>query len=249
MATANIAEVFSSIQGEGMLVGERQVFVRFSGCNLRCSYCDSKWNWERHEDCRIERIPGSSSFVFVRNPLDACRLVSIVSDLRGRENLHHSICFTGGEPLLQADFLAEFVPMTVRLFPMTYLETNGTLPDELSKVIDRIDIVSMDIKIHSTCGAEPDIEAHRKFLLAAARKHVFVKAAVNAKTTAHEITEVASLMASVDRGIPLVIQPAAVEDKSEQVTPVTLMRLQATAKEALDTVRIIPQTHKILGAL
>ncbi|NOZ23818.1 MAG: 7-carboxy-7-deazaguanine synthase QueE [Planctomycetes bacterium] len=249
MATANIAEVFSGIQGEGMLVGERQVFVRFSGCNLRCRYCDSRWTWDQHEDCRVERIPGSSSFVFVRNPLDATRLLSIVSDLRGEENLHHSICFTGGEPLLQGDFLAAFIPMAAHLFPMTYLETNGTLPDKLSQVIDHIDIVSMDIKIPSTCGVKPDMEAHRRFLLAADRKHVFVKVAVNAQTPAHEVAEVAALTASVDRAIPLVIQPATVEDAADRIAPAALMRLQAAAKEKLETVRAIPQTHKMLGAL
>ena len=39
---APIIEIFSSIQGEGLLIGERQIFVRFAGCNLDCTYCDTK---------------------------------------------------------------------------------------------------------------------------------------------------------------------------------------------------------------
>ncbi|MDX9694125.1 MAG: 7-carboxy-7-deazaguanine synthase QueE, partial [Methanothermobacter sp.] len=38
---APIMEVFSSIQGEGLLVGCRQIFIRFAGCNLNCKYCDT----------------------------------------------------------------------------------------------------------------------------------------------------------------------------------------------------------------
>ena len=37
---ARIMEVFSSLQGEGVRLGERQIFVRFGGCNLQCDYCD-----------------------------------------------------------------------------------------------------------------------------------------------------------------------------------------------------------------
>jgi len=39
---ADIAEIFSSIQGEGLYVGRRQIFIRFCGCNLNCRYCDTE---------------------------------------------------------------------------------------------------------------------------------------------------------------------------------------------------------------
>ena len=42
MLEAPIVEIFSSIQGEGLLVGRRQIFVRFAGCNLDCNYCDTE---------------------------------------------------------------------------------------------------------------------------------------------------------------------------------------------------------------
>lgn len=42
MIKANINEIFASIQGEGRYVGEKQLFVRFSSCNLKCAYCDTQ---------------------------------------------------------------------------------------------------------------------------------------------------------------------------------------------------------------
>ena len=39
---AHLVEVFSSFQGEGLYVGQRQLFIRFAGCNLRCRFCDTE---------------------------------------------------------------------------------------------------------------------------------------------------------------------------------------------------------------
>ena len=249
MATANIAEIFSSVQGEGMLVGERQLFVRFTGCNLRCAYCDSKGTWDEHEDCRVERSPGTGSFIFVRNPLDTARLSSILSDLRGHTGLHHSLCLTGGEPLLQAEFLAQFLPGARSALGMTYLETNGTLPRELARVVDAVDVISMDIKIASTSGVPPDFEANRQFLLVAIRKSVFVKVVVSSATRKEEVLEACSVIASVDDAVPLVIQPVTSDEPAHRATPGKLLDLQDLAAQELQTVRVIPQTHKMLGML
>jgi len=57
---ANILEIFSSIQGEGIYIGYRQLFIRFSGCNLGCKYCDT--DFSESEICKIEICPGSGNF-------------------------------------------------------------------------------------------------------------------------------------------------------------------------------------------
>ena len=79
---AKIAEVFDSVQGEGIYLGERQLFVRFFGCNLSCDYCDTR------PDRYLEYEPHE-----------------LFDEIKLYGNNFHSICFTGGEPLLQKDFL------------------------------------------------------------------------------------------------------------------------------------------------
>jgi len=56
--TARLIEVFSAIQGEGLNVGTRQIFIRFALCDLRCQFCDSAHTWSAPPTCRVERSPG-----------------------------------------------------------------------------------------------------------------------------------------------------------------------------------------------
>ena len=88
--TADIIEIFSSIQGEGIFLGAKQIFVRFKRCNMSCAYCDEEL------DRKAKRY----------SPLE---LMSQIKVLEGAQGPHHSISLTGGEPLLYAEFLKPFL--------------------------------------------------------------------------------------------------------------------------------------------
>src|SRR5689334_1325727 len=117
--SVRVLEVFSSLQGEGTHVGERQIFVRFGGCNLCCDYCDEPGS-----------IPLSAG-----EPWDEARLKEKIEGLE-RVRPHKSISWTGGEPLLHADFLRGMMAWAREKGLQNYLETNGTLPAALKKVVD-----------------------------------------------------------------------------------------------------------------
>ncbi|MDI6736859.1 MAG: 7-carboxy-7-deazaguanine synthase QueE [bacterium] len=100
---ANLVEIFSSIQGEGMLVGFRQIFIRFAGCNLRCSYCDTPAAMTVPETWLVPEFD-----LELPNPVELDQVREVVDRFDPR--IHHSVSLTGGEPLLQVEALEELLP-------------------------------------------------------------------------------------------------------------------------------------------
>jgi len=248
MPVVNLVEVFSGIQGEGPLVGCRQVFVRFAGCNLRCRYCDTREAWEVPETCAIERLPGRRAFQTERNPVALDALVGAVSALAGNAHLHHSVSLTGGEPLLQVDFMTAFLNRLKDMRLHTYLETNGVLPEALERVISLMDFVAMDIKLPSATGQEWQVEQHRRFLQVARQRSLIVKVVVSAGTTAAELATVGQLVAAVEPSAPVVLQPVTpVRGDIVAPTPGQMLAWQEVLAQWLRDVRIIPQVHRLMG--
>lgn len=240
--TGNLIEIFSSAQGEGPYIGRRQVFVRFEGCNLQCRYCDTAHTVGSHSACSVDTLRSDAPEILVQNPLsdeEAAKHILLLLDTVP----HHSVSFTGGEPLLHADFIAA---VAERIPARIFLETNGTLVDELEKVLSHVDIVSMDVKPPSAAG-ETLWARHRAFLATAAEKEVYVKLVVTTDLTEAELTETCQLVAEVRADIPLILQPVTprggcVPPKSE-----TLLRMQEQALRILRDVRLIPQAHGMMG--
>ena len=214
----NIKEIFTSIQGEGPYIGCRQLFVRFCGCNLSCKYCDTDYN-------------ATNSLLYSSE--DLVKEVEKHSDC-------HSVSLTGGEPLLNVGFLKEFLPQC----PLpVYLETNATLYNELTQIIDYIDYISADIKLPSCTGLKSYWNEHDLFFREASQKELFAKIVFDKNITDEEIEFSAKLGRKYD--IELILQPKNTETF---IKPDMMFVNQILDKflKIHPKVRVIPQVHKIL---
>src|SRR6187549_1841867 len=102
-----IAEIYLSLQGEGFLTGTPSVFVRASGCNLRCWFCDTPYtSWQPEgEDWTVDKIVTEVERQIAWARLPVCPGWPIA-----RPKIEHAV-ITGGEPML----FAELVPLCERL--------------------------------------------------------------------------------------------------------------------------------------
>ena len=106
----------------------------------------------------------------------------------------------------------------------------------------------MDMKLPSAAGGEPLWEAHRAFLEAARGPRLFVKIIVTFETSGEDVKRAAELIAGVDRTFPLVLQPVTpARDVRRGIGPKRLRFFESMANRYLETVRVIPQVHRILG--
>jgi 7-carboxy-7-deazaguanine synthase len=121
-----ISEIFHSIQGEGMLVGVPSVFVRTSGCNLRCTWCDTPYtSWQ---------------------PEGEERSVSWIVDQVNAYGASH-VVITGGEPMIAP----EIEELTHRLTQHITVETAGTVDAQV-----RCDLMSISPKLANSTPHKRD---------------------------------------------------------------------------------------------
>jgi organic radical activating enzyme len=226
--SARLIEVFSSIQGEGPRLGDRQIFVRLGGCNLHCNYCDEP-----------ESIPIPSGEVW-----SADKVKDAVSKLNA-ERRHEAVSWTGGEPLLHPAFLKTMMPWARAQGLKNYLETNGTRLGELRELAALVDTVAMDIKLPSATGRETWSE-HLEFLRVVPEK-TFAKVVLTEKTTQAEFRQVIRLMQEVSTNIPLVLQPSTALPGVGTIEPALAVKFMRQATALLKNVLLTPQWHPVWG--
>jgi len=121
--TLNITEIFYSLQGEAREVGIPTVFVRLTGCPLRCNYCDTAYAFKGN------------------NPLSIEQIVSEISKYKT-----HYVCVTGGEPMAQSNCLGLLDTLIEKGYKVS-METSGSI--DISEVNKNVSIV-MDLKTPSS---------------------------------------------------------------------------------------------------
>ncbi len=249
---AQVSEIFNSIQGEGLYAGVRQVFVRFERCQLHCAYCDTPESRSVTGFCRVEKTAGEGDFYNIRNPVSNDVLADLISKLWSSSTKHVSL--TGGEPLIHADFIR-----TLDIEYPLYLETNSGFPQKARDLKDTVAIASCDIKLpeHESTDHYDELLKNELETISIFNEtsETFVKIVVLAETTPQSIAPAVEGIAAIDRNIPLILQPVTLKisdvhhKNTKKVSSRTLFGLMDFAGKKLKDVRVIPQTHKMMGLL
>ncbi len=224
---AKILEIFRSIQGEGKYAGVPQVFVRFFECNMHCVWCDTP-----------------ASIGDGKREYQTFSLEETLAQVNAAYENAHSVSITGGEPLLQKDFLKSFCHALQLQGRQVYLDTNGTLPDALKAIIKDIDIIAMDIKLPSSTQQKSFWKEHAEFLKVAKGKEVFVKVVISLNTHVDEILKAARLVEAIDPEILFILQPNYLDMKKGVIEQ--CVGHQKSCAKILKDVRILPQVHKYM---
>lgn len=120
-----VCETFVSLQGEGLNSGKPCFFLRLSGCNLRCAWCDTEYSFESGTQKTVDELAEEIS----------------------KSGVNY-VCVTGGEPLLQKKELISLLEILHEGGIAVDIETNGTIPfDDVQKFAS----ICMDVKCPSSC--------------------------------------------------------------------------------------------------
>jgi 7-carboxy-7-deazaguanine synthase len=242
---AYLSEIFASFQGEGSRAGQRHLFVRFAGCNIRCRWCDTPDSLVKVPSCRVDYPGGETEEL--SNPISAERLAAIVSRCIAEDPSIAMIAITGGEPMVQGAFLAAWLGAHAPEVPCL-LETNAMLTSSLAAVLRGIAVVSADVKLPSNTGEAELWDRHRAFLEACRGTETYVKMPVDSGTDPAEVERAARLVAEAAPGATLFVQP--VSDPQTNLWQIDMKRLgelAAIAAASVRDTRVLPQIHKLVG--
>lgn len=222
-----VMEIYSSIQGEGMLMGVPTTFVRFFACNLRCSWCDTRYSWSVREGGTWRTLSPAS----VATEIAALGIRHIV--------------LTGGEPTLQKD-LAELAALLKAQDYHLTIETNATIVPE--PLLPLIDLWSLSPKLSSAGENYLRHAAIEQFLTALRPDQQQWKFVVRDDADEQLLRGLLSRYpAFLERRLPLVVQPeghSALSDYPRALEDLA-QRLQDPFWHAYN-VRALPQLHVMI---
>ena len=230
-------EIFTSVEGEGILYGTKTLFVRLAGCPFTCFYCDTK-----------ESLPLDSGTEYDLD--EACNLID--SNLK---NQTYKVNFTGGDPLVQYQAVAELAKHVQSKKIPTYLESSCFDSKKFDYILPFIDIVKIEFK---TKDSEFVDSKHYEKLIAntmdclkssvSSKKITYIKIVVSSKTNLNDFSDlVTSIFNSISKNQieGFVIQPTyGIAEPSLDL----LLKMYDIVYPFYNEVKVVPQLHKFIGA-
>ncbi len=230
-------EIFTSVEGEGILYGTKTLFVRLAGCPFTCFYCDTK-----------ESLPLDSGTEYTIE--QAKQLID--------SNLKHQtykVNFTGGDPLIQHQAVAQLAKHIQEKKIPTYLESSCFDIDRFNHVLPFFDIVKIEFKTKDSDFV--DSEHYEKLIghtmkclesSVSAKKTTYIKIVVSSKTQLNEFKELTKQIFDViskDDIDGFIIQPTyGISEPSLDL----LLNLYDLVYPYYIDVKVVPQLHKFIGA-
>ena len=230
-------EIFTSVEGEGILYGTKTLFVRLAGCPFSCFYCDTK-----------ESLPLDSGDEYSIE--EAKQLID--SNLK---NQTYKVNFTGGDPLIQHEAVAVLAQHIQNKKIPTYLESSCFDADRFNHVLPFIDIVKIEFKTKDSDFV--DSKHYEKLIgqtmlclesSVSAKKTTYIKIVVSSKTQIDDFKElIDSIFTKISKEDidGFIIQPTyGVSEPSLD----HLLNLYDVVYPHYIDVKVVHQLHKFIGA-
>jgi organic radical activating enzyme len=233
-----LSEIFTSIEGEGLLFGTKTMFVRMAGCPLKCHWCDTP-----------DSLPIESGKEY--SVQDAKSFIS--------ESLQpntYKVNFTGGEPLAQHEALIELARFAKEEQKLrTYLESACYDSSRFAKVMPFFDICKIEFKLRDSKVVDEgnhdnllnnELECLRLAILS--EKTTYIKIVVTNSSSVKEFRDLVYRVFNIAKPADIagfIIQPS---HKIDEPTLERLFEFYDAVYPFYEQVRIVPQMHKAIGA-
>ena len=230
-------EIFTSIEGEGLLYGTKTLFVRLAGCPFKCFYCDTK-----------DAIPMNSGQQYELD--EAKKMIE-----RSLEKNTYKVNFTGGDPLAQSEAVSELARFVQLKKIPSYLESSCYDSARFAQVLPYLDFIKIEFKTpdsefvdskHYSKLLENELDCLR--LSVESKKVTYIKVVVSSKTELGPFQKLLERILQITSKSSLagfIIQPTygIAEPSLEQ-----LLSFYDEVHAYYEEVRIVPQIHKFIGA-